>query len=101
MNLKPGTYYWSVQTIDTGLFRSDWSRKEKLVVSSLLSISPDSGPAGTPITMKGMGFNPKEGIQIGKNFVLPQVKLKRADLEIPAYKVDGEGEKIVACFDLS
>ncbi len=64
LNLPPGTYYWAVQTIDTGLAASQWSEEQIAMTGHISLVSPTSGTVGTEVTIKGDGYLPTELIRI-------------------------------------
>ncbi|MEW6097192.1 MAG: FG-GAP-like repeat-containing protein [bacterium] len=63
-NLKGGTYYWNVQSIDSSLTPGTWSIEQQFTIESSISIIPTYGLIGTIITVSGEGFGEKESIQI-------------------------------------
>ncbi|MEW6619519.1 MAG: FG-GAP-like repeat-containing protein, partial [bacterium] len=64
LNLPPGTYYWAVQAIDTGLAASQWSAEQVAVTANITLVSPHSGTVGTKVTIKGEGYLQTELIRI-------------------------------------
>ncbi|MEW6607027.1 MAG: FG-GAP-like repeat-containing protein, partial [bacterium] len=64
LNLPPGTYYWAVQAIDTGIRGSEWSAEQIAVTANITLVSPHSGTVGTIVTIKGDGYLQTELIRI-------------------------------------
>lgn len=60
IHLKKGTYIWSVQTVDAGYARSDWSEEQSLIINTSTSSNEGDTPTSpsednTPTSSKGGG----------------------------------------------